>query len=305
MATWKKLILSGSNAQVASLDILSPASTPTSLEVTGEIEFPNIPSQPDSDPWGLPEGTLVKSNTEIDGGWNIMVANDDISVIGCMDPFADNYNPDATVADNSLCDWPDGIINISLPLNPQGVPADLDNDGAVATADLLLFLSHLGSDSTSTSFYHEYDLNNDGTIGTADLLLFLSAFGDTDGNDIDMRPSINWDSIPWQVSGEAYVTIESVNTYYNAIVTASGSDAVFWSDLPSDVWTYYDGSSPPDLTSNVKGYIEQTGHSASIELFTYLYFSQHSGIEYNLISGHSITGGSNNYTITQISGIYP
>jgi hypothetical protein len=49
---------------------------------------------------------------------------------------------------------------------------DLNNDGQINTADLLLFLSDFGCSGTCIA-----DLDGDGNTGTADLLLFLSLFG--------------------------------------------------------------------------------------------------------------------------------
>ena len=56
-------------------------------------------------------------------------------VAGCMYESATNYNPLANDDDGS-CEFEDGGNN--------DCPADLDQDGSVATADLLLFLSEFG-----------------------------------------------------------------------------------------------------------------------------------------------------------------
>ena len=55
-------------------------------------------------------------------------------VEGCRYENASNYNPLANVDDNS-CVFED---------TGSDCPGDLDNDGAVATADLLQFLSFFG-----------------------------------------------------------------------------------------------------------------------------------------------------------------
>jgi len=438
MATWKELIFSGSNAKVASLDILSSPSTLISLEVEGNIEFPNLPVQPTSDSWDLPEGTLRKQNTEIDGGWNIMVANADPEAVGCMDSTATNYDPLATIACNDCCYSPE-IIN--LPTNPIGGIGDPDNDGSTTTADLLLFLSAFGTGHTDgADWASNMDWNGDGFAATADLLLLLGAFGSTVEKK-DSRPTITWtgaNTPPWWELGDQlipdptftsgitgwvsivargtveydsssellrllpsglvstgvileypdlltpgsshkvvfkargekangtaqgsaftsigdmgdlgtvvanpplalawqdyefhitpdlaalklypdsteggdiiefddiyvyinnHVTSASVNAYYQSLGTDSAS---FWTTLPSSMMSY--DPSTPDLSNNVKAYIEQTGYSASIELFTYLYFDQTTVDNSSYIPGYTITGGSDTYTTGSISGSYP
>jgi hypothetical protein len=74
------------------------------------------------------------------------------------------------------CDIADGT---SFDDNGNGVPdecdaaADLNNDGIVSTADLLILLGSWGKCPGCPA-----DLNNDGVVGTADLLILLGNWGD-------------------------------------------------------------------------------------------------------------------------------
>lgn len=52
-------------------------------------------------------------------------------------------------------------------------PADLDNDGMVATSDLLLLLADFGCVSNCSS-----DISGDGIVSSSDLLVLLAAYGD-------------------------------------------------------------------------------------------------------------------------------
>jgi len=292
MASWKKLIFSGSHAKVENLNISTDPtddSVNSSLSVEdGKVVFSSVPSIPNP---SLPEGSVMKSNP---GNW-LYVVNSSDEILGCTNPYATNYDSNANT-DNGSCTF----INIALPENPTSAIIDADDDGTVATADLLLFLTAYGVSHTNPNFSPELDFDGDGTVGAGDLLLFLSGFGGLAAEE-DSRPSINWDSIPWQAEDEDYATSASVNTYYQNLGANSAS---FWTTLPSQMLSY--DSSIPNLRRNVKAYIEQTGdHTASIELFTYLYFTQHAGPETDLIPGFSITGGKTQFTKTQISGSYP
>ncbi|MCS7272796.1 MAG: dockerin type I domain-containing protein [Fimbriimonadales bacterium] len=68
----------------------------------------------------------------------------------------------------------------SVSIAPQGfaylrlhfdVPGDLNGDGVINNADLLMVLFAFGSNSA------EADLNNDGVVNNADLLIVLFNFG--------------------------------------------------------------------------------------------------------------------------------
>lgn len=65
----------------------------------------------------------------------------------------------------------------SIVVTSSGCPADLNADGAVGSADLLLLLALFGC--TENCGY--IDLNGDGVVGVGDLLDFLLAFDTTCG----------------------------------------------------------------------------------------------------------------------------
>ena len=78
---------------------------------------------------------------------------------GCTDPEAENYDPSATVDDGS-CAY------------PNDCPEDLNNDGQISVADILLLLSDFGCSSDCDA-----DLNDDGATNVNDILQILAAFG--------------------------------------------------------------------------------------------------------------------------------
>lgn len=57
---------------------------------------------------------------------------------------------------------------------PAACTGDLNSDGAVNTADLVIFLSRFGSNVPTGD---AADFNSDGTINSLDLVLFLSRYG--------------------------------------------------------------------------------------------------------------------------------
>ena len=108
---------------------------------------------------------------------------------GCMDSTACNYDPDATVDDGSCeftscagctddtaCNY-DATATLddgSCEYASCGCPGDLDGDGQVSVADVLLFLSDFGCmDAPCVG-----DANGDGINNVDDLLLMLAHFGD-------------------------------------------------------------------------------------------------------------------------------
>ena len=78
---------------------------------------------------------------------------------GCTDPEAENYDPSASVDDGS-CAY------------PNDCPEDLNNDGQISVADILLLLSDFGCSSDCDA-----DLNDDGATNVNDILQILAAFG--------------------------------------------------------------------------------------------------------------------------------
>ena len=78
---------------------------------------------------------------------------------GCTDPEAENYDATATVDDGS-CTY------------PNDCPEDLNGDGQISVADILLLLSDFGCSSDCDA-----DLNDDGATNVNDILQILAAFG--------------------------------------------------------------------------------------------------------------------------------
>jgi hypothetical protein len=103
---------------------------------------------------GVPNG----DGTTCDGVCG--ACNDDTSCYGCTYTAATNYDSTATIDDGSclyaVCDitsdnqavydgaYAAGIASVVCPDGGSSCPGDLDNDGAVATSDLLMFLSAFG-----------------------------------------------------------------------------------------------------------------------------------------------------------------
>ena len=84
---------------------------------------------------------------------------DNSSCSGCTDAEADNYDPSAIVDDGS-CEY------------APACPEDLNDDGLVSVADILLLLADFGCTSGCDA-----DLNGDGATNVNDILQLLAAFG--------------------------------------------------------------------------------------------------------------------------------
>lgn len=81
-------------------------------------------------------------------------------VLGCMNFLAQNYNPNATL-DNGSCLF--GNSNCDI--------ADLNGDGVVGLADMIILFGLMGQTLT------EGDLNSDGVVNSGDFFSFLNYFG--------------------------------------------------------------------------------------------------------------------------------
>jgi hypothetical protein len=77
--------------------------------------------------------------------------------MGCTDPEACNYNAFASIDDGSC--------------EPPCCPGDINGDGGMNVADLLVILSEFGCSSGCTS-----DIDSDGSVTVGDILYFLSIF---------------------------------------------------------------------------------------------------------------------------------
>tara|TARA_R110002012_G_scaffold6274_3_gene28478 strand:- start:3051 stop:3932 length:882 start_codon:yes stop_codon:yes gene_type:complete len=293
LSTWKKLILSGSKAQVQSLEIQTPPEIETSLEVNGFVDF-DLNSLPQVQGDYPPEGTLMRTTSNTD--WvcvsNPLVIVPEYPLIIPPNEQGFDFNGDGEIGSADLLGFliAYGTANGESGYDPN---FDFNGDGEIGSADLLGFLIAYGTANGESGYDPNFDFNGDGEIGSADLLGFLIDYGETTADLYDSRPSINWSdpSYNWLDSNNV-ATVASVTTRYNAINTANSSDVAFWEMLPSEV----NGDGTPDVDYNVKAYLEQTGYTASIELFTYVYFTQYTGGPW---------GGIDAYTTESISGVYP
>tara|TARA_B100000767_G_scaffold136747_1_gene129502 strand:- start:169 stop:2040 length:1872 start_codon:yes stop_codon:yes gene_type:complete len=95
----------------------------------------------------------------IDNDCNTIIEDDEIlTILGCTDPMAENYEPSATVNDESC------IYATCF--------GDFNNDGVISVTDLLELLANFGCTSDC-----ETDLNEDDLVSVADLLQILAVFG--------------------------------------------------------------------------------------------------------------------------------
>lgn len=273
MASWKKLINSGSNAHVESLEILSPPTLSPSLEVDGGVFFPNLPDQDD-----LPGGTLMKID---DGGLGSAIEN-----IG---------NSKFVIISNTPIEEPppEDVVEdfYQIPWNSAGF--DFNNDGEIGSADLLGFLIAYGEAVGEPGYQgNSFNFNNDAEIGSADLLGFLIAYGEPLADLDDTRPSVNWNSsdFEWIDDDEnsdtyGYVTKDSVIAYYDTFTDPFAIDG-FWSKLGYDPEIDEENDIESDdntsayrhiYNSNPPAYNVDTFPYEYIDIFIYIYFTQTDG----------------------------
>jgi hypothetical protein len=278
MSQWNKLIVSGSDAQVSSMDIstipiLSGGPANSLVIEDGQVHFQSLPSIASSNQ--VEEGGLMISNIDIDG-YSVYVKNPSAAYTTAL---------------------------LYIPWNHNNI--DLNGDGYVSTADLLLFLGDFGAVNEQTLA----DITLDGSVTTGDLLEFLGAFGIIlsefeYGVTEDTRPYIDWKDAQYNwiqevldgdpithswIDDDGFVTAASVTTLYDAIVTANTNDNAFWAMLP-----------PNSVDSeNVDGYMTsmQGLTTPTFEVFIYIYFTQISGTGTIIVNGEStsIYGGHDFY----------
>ncbi|PCJ81434.1 MAG: hypothetical protein COA49_04880 [Bacteroidetes bacterium] len=95
----------------------------------------------------------------IDNDCNSIIEGDEIiTILGCVDPLAINYDPTATTSDGT-CEY---II----------CSGDYNNDGVISVSDLLELLSTFGCTSNCVT-----DLTGDDMVSVGDLLNLLSLYG--------------------------------------------------------------------------------------------------------------------------------
>jgi agmatine/peptidylarginine deiminase len=116
----------------------------------------------DGDGYGDPDSPQEWCDTP-PAGW--VVANND-----CDDTRNDVF-PGAPGTAEDIDNNCNGTID-PQEASPAPCPADLDNDGLITTADLLILLSSFGCLSDCAN-----DIDGDGFITSADLLALLSAYG--------------------------------------------------------------------------------------------------------------------------------
>lgn len=89
---------------------------------------------------------------EIERVEGLTFGTDDLSVLGCMDPEAANFNPEAT-----------------FPAGPCFAVGDLDGDGEIGLSDFLELIEQFGCTDCPGA-----DFNGDGVVSIQDILLFLA-----------------------------------------------------------------------------------------------------------------------------------
>ena len=111
-------------------------------------------------------GTVMNGDSDGDG-----VCDGD-EVIGCSDEVACNYIPNAT--DEGDCEY--ALEGYDCDGNPVVIscPADINGNGSIEVADLLLLLGDFGCTADCTAA----DVNQDGFVNVIDVLLFLATFGE-------------------------------------------------------------------------------------------------------------------------------
>jgi len=276
MATWNKLIFSGSDAQVSSMDISTPSTSSGGPDNTlviedGQVDFGNMPG-------------LNISNTAAEG--RIM--------IGDVGPEWGGTGRNLWVKNGASA-----FTGADLIIPSNGLSADLNGDGAVTTGDLLIFLGAFGTIGGNNL---TADITGDGSVNVADLLLLLGQFGlNTNFNygsdDDDTRPYINWgDSAygfqQYDASGEptgsgGYVTTQSVTDRHTALGTSA-----FFNMLPSGT----------TVSTNVSTYMTQMEGlvAPDFEVFKYIYFTQNSTPPVDEILADTNNNGVS--VLTSISG---
>ena len=85
---------------------------------------------------------------------------DNSTCAGCTDEFACNFNLESIV-DNGTCEY-----------ESCSCPEDVNNDGIISVADILILLGEFGCMNNCNA-----DINDDGVTNVQDILLLLAYFG--------------------------------------------------------------------------------------------------------------------------------
>ena len=155
-----------------------------------------------NEPVTLSSGAVTFARLATDSTGGITSSVDLSSAVTWSNPAGDGLTWRMSIvpggaADNGSGALPDGIYQVTLhdaqitnihgaaltggANGTQPLPAfgallgDLDGDGRVAFADLLVLAQHYG---TTTATWSDGDLDSDGAVGFSDLLIFAQHFGD-------------------------------------------------------------------------------------------------------------------------------
>ena len=196
----------GSCLEFGGFNVVGSCTSVGNYEVVYPIEWTSIVS-------GIYNATVDVSaaNLSGDGVWSVSITNgwatsggasynasftlagvcpgDFVEVLGCTDSAACNYNVDANTNDDS-CDYTscagcmdaeacnyDELATIddgSCDFTSCDCPADVNGDGVISVADILVLLGEFGCSSGCS-----VDLNGDDATNVQDILLLLAAFGST------------------------------------------------------------------------------------------------------------------------------
>jgi len=267
MGVWGKVIISGSDAQLESLEVnqTSDVEGDDALQVEdGQVSFPNLSTSNDQ---FFEEGTLtnqlgfvfahnVDSDTSILIPWNYPVGD---------------FNGDGIISTGDLL-----IFLGMFGTDPGfGHPTSIQNGGAVSTADLLIFLTAFGGTINT-------DSDTRPAIDWADeAYAFTASDGVTKGWVNTDATSVSYNR----------VNVDSVTAFYNHTLDGGTNDSDFWALLPNGGTTTHLGPN-----NDVSDYITQMPSESgpTLAMFLYIYFQQFSG-ETDDVSQSGITwrGGHN------------
>ncbi|MDA0913516.1 MAG: M43 family zinc metalloprotease [Bacteroidetes bacterium] len=116
-------------------------------------------------------GEVDGTGTIVDGDADDDSVCDENEIEGCQDPEACNYDDSAT--DPATCEY--AAEGFDCDGNPSGgCPEDINGNGTVEVADVLLLLAEFGCTSNCSAA----DIDGDGAVSVSDILMLLAAFGE-------------------------------------------------------------------------------------------------------------------------------
>jgi len=264
MGVWGKVIISGSDAQLESLEVnqTSDVEGYDALQVEdGQVSFPNLSTSNDET---FEEGILTN---QLGFVFAHNVDPDPSILIPWNYPVAD-FNGDGLITAGDLL-----ILLGAFGTDPGfGHPTSMQNGGGVSATDLLIFLTVFGGTiNTDNDTRPDIDWADSGSY--------------TFEKEIDgVNVTKGW------VNPSGRVNVDSVTEFYNHCVI-SGDDSAFWALLPNGGTTTHLGPN-----NDVVDYITQMPSESeeTLAMFLYIYFQQFSG-ETDDVSQSGITwrGGHN------------